>query len=293
VNQTFDSQTLANAPCLIYPEESAVAEMMAGSAGFYPGMGLPYKESKEEYGILQFPKPEASSFLVVNFFQQIIERLTRIGPSRMGDVSEGRRVPATLGLSSQQIGGELIDEFIDRERDTWGRVLGRYFALIYTDQPAIFRSILGVEDGQLVEDIVRASIDGQRTLEETIRIRLSASSGTRSVELDRQNALANVQAMMTWYEKAIELVTLYTQAPEGPGRAILLNIMQSSEEQMRRLVEMSQQPDAGLIVPFISKDMEQIPPPPPPAPPTGPPGAPPGAPMPGMEEMGGMGGMVG
>jgi hypothetical protein len=274
VNQTFDAQTLANAPCLIYPETSAVMEVLEQDGGFYPGMGLPYKETKDEFDILQFPAPTATSFVVVNFFQTIISHLTRIGPQRLGEVSEGRRVPATLGMSSQQIGGELIDEMIDRIRDSAGRVMSRYLMLLYVDQPTIFELVLGPERGNLVREVVKKSIERRSSLEELVRIRLSASSGTRSVELERQNAMATAQMTQAWFKDVVGLVNLYSQTPDGPGRAILLDILKASELQQRRLVELANQADAETIVPLISEKMGQIPPPAPPQPTMGPEGGP-------------------
>jgi hypothetical protein len=276
VNQTFDAQTLANAPSLKYPEESALAELLTREGGFYPGIGLPYKENPDEIGVLEFPKPDASSFIVVNFFQTIIAHLTRIGPQRLGEVSEGRRVPASLGMASQQIGGELIDEMIDRFRDSAGRVMSRYLMLLYVDQPNIFETILGTDRGNLVRDLIKKSFDARTSLDEMVRIRLSASSGTRSVELERQTALANAQVMRTWFQDVVQLVNLYSQTPEGPGRKVLSDILKASEAQMRRLIELSNEPDIDLMVPSISKDLESIPPPQPPQQQMGPEGMPAG-----------------
>jgi hypothetical protein len=279
VNQTFDAQTLANSPSLIYPEDGQAAEVLAN--GFFPGIPVPYKEEKDEIGVLKFPDPSATSFETVSFFKGIIGELTRIGPNRLGEVSEGRRTPATLGLATQQLGAELIDELIDRLRDTFGRVMSRVFMLYYESDRGIFQRVLGMERGTILETVIGKSIRERRSLSEAIRIRLFASSATRSIELDKQNAVATVQLTMGWYRQVIELGQLFIQSPP-PVQPILLDLLKSSQEQMIRLVEMTNQPDAQKIIPDIARRLEAlmapIPAPAPAAPPTGPvpPGAAPG-----------------
>jgi len=289
VNQTFDAQTLANAPCLLYPEDGMAAEVLAN--GFTPGTPVPYKEEKDEIGVLKFPDPSATSFETVAFFKGIIEELTRIGPNRLGEVSEGRRTPATLGLATQQLGAELIDELIDRIRDTIGRVMSRVFVLYYESDRGIFQRVLGLARGTLLETIIGKSVREQRSLSEAIRIRLFASSATRSVELDKQNAVAVSQAAQGWRREIVEYAQLFLQAGALPNGAaaqgLLLDLVRSSEEQMRRLVEMSNQPDAKTIIPEISKRLAALAAPPPAAMPGippgaaagGPPGAAPGGPL--------------
>jgi len=262
VNQTFDSQTLANTPSLLYPEDSTIATTLAASGGFFPGIPLPYKEAKDEVGILEFPSPSDTSFKMIGFFQQIVERLTRIGPSRLGEVSEGRRTPATLGLSTQQLGAELLDELIDRSRDTVGQVIDRAFVLQWQEDPGWFERVLGMEKGSIVRSVIEKSVREGRTLGEAIRVRLTASSSVRSVELERQNALSTAQLTMGWYAQVIQLVQMFATVPDPTVRNILLTILKSSEEQMRRLVELANQPDARVIIPDLAEQLAGLPAPP-------------------------------
>lgn len=279
VNQTFDSQTLANTPSLIYPENSETAEIVSNNGGFFPGIPLSYKEQKNEIGILEFPPPSSTAFQMISFFQTIVERLTRIGPTRLGEVSEGRRTPATLGMATQQLGAELLDELIDRARDTTGRIVSRAMVLVWLDDPNYYESILGPERGVLVSTVIRNSVENSRALDELIRIRLTASSSTRSVELDRQNALATTQMTMGWYQQVLQLVQMYAQVPDPTVRQIMLSILQASEEQMKRLVELANQPDAATLIPQVAELLSQLPMPQPPplvqgiGGPSGPPGA--------------------
>jgi hypothetical protein len=254
INQTFDSQTLANSPSLLFPEESEAASVL--SSGFFPGIPVPYKETPDEIGILKFPEPTGSSFQTIGFFQSIIERLTRTPPSRLGEISEGRRVPATLGLSSQQIGAELTDEMIDRIRDTTGRIMDRSFILYWKSDPLIFSRVLGQKRGELLRRVIEKSIHERRSISEALRVRLAASSATRSRELERQNAIATASLTQSWYQQVIQLVTFYAQVPPGDAQAILLDILKGSETQMRRLVELSNQPDPENIVPLIADRLE-------------------------------------
>jgi len=257
VNQTFDSQTLANAPSLLYPEDSEAAAIL--SDGFFPGMPIPYKESKDEIDILKFPDPSATSFQLVGFFMNVVERLTRVGPARLGEVSEGRRVPASLGLANQQIGAELIDELIDRFRETLGRLVSRSIGLFAESDPDIFERLMGEEKGKLLLKIMQASKDNRRSSLEVLKLRLSASSATRSVELERQNALAVAQFLFGWYQQAIQLVSLFLQ-PETPAvaRQILLDVLKSAQEQMQRIVRLADQPDFKTLVPDMVGRLEAL-----------------------------------
>lgn len=272
VNQTFDAQTLANAPCILYPEGSAAADILKD--GFVPGLPIPYKEQVKEIDVLKFPDPSATSFQMVQFFLQIVERLTRVGPNRLGEVSAGRRTPASLGLASQQLGAELIDELIDRLRDHVGRQWSRAYTLYLEDDPTIFTRLLGEEDGTLLRQIVEESKRSRKSMQETLHIRLYASSATRSQELERQNAIAVTQLTFGWFRQVIELVQMYLQPGAPPAaRDVLLDVLKSSQEQMRRIVVLSNQPDAETLIPDVAERLESIPPPSPL--PTAPPGTPP------------------
>lgn len=274
INQTFDSMTLANAPIILYPEDSTAGSVLAG--GFAPGISLPYKEDKAEIDVLKLPDPSATSFALVNFFQNVIERLTRITPSNTGDVASGKRVPATLGMQSMQQSAELIDEMIDRLRNTVGRIMSRAFVLYNEHDPGIFERVLGPEKGALLKTIVDKSVGDSRNLYEILRLRLTASSTTRSIELERQNTMATAQLLFAWYEKAIGLVQLYFQSQLDPTMAptakeILLSILKAAQEQMKRIVELANTPDAQLLVPDIAAMIEQAAPMMPPmTPPMGP-----------------------
>jgi len=272
VNQTFDSQTLANAPVILYPEDSSAGSVLAD--GFAPGLALPYKESKDEIAVLKIPDPSDTSFTMIAFFQSIIERLTRIGASRLGDVQSTKRTPATLGLQVAQVGGELIDELIDRLRNTVGRLMSRAFLLYYQHDPGVFIRILGQERGTLLRTIVEKSYNERANLHELLRLKLTASSSTRSVELERQNAMAVAQMLFAWYEKAVALVQLYIQSQADPmvaatAKEILLSILKAAQEQMKRIVEMANTPDAASLVPDIAAMLEKTPPMPAPVPPEG------------------------
>lgn len=255
VNQTFDSQTLANAPSILFPENSEAANILRD--GYFPGVGLPYKENKDELGVLKFPDPSAISFTMIQFFMSIMEKLSRVGPGRLGDVSAGKRVPASLGLASQQIGAETIDELIDRLRETAGRTMSRSFMLYLEDDPEIFVDRLGDEAGGLLRQVLEHSRETRRAVTELIRIRLTASSATRSIELERQNALATAQFLFGWFRQSIELVSLFLQptTPEA-GRAILLDVIKAAQEQMRRVIELSGQVDPETLVPDLAKRLE-------------------------------------
>jgi hypothetical protein len=259
VNQTFDAQTLANTPSLLYREDSETARILSSEGGFFPGIPLPYKEAKDELGILEFPDPKPTSFMMVEFFLRIVQQLTRVGPSRLGDISEGKRTPATLGLATQQIGAELIDEFIDRLRIMSGRLMERAFVLYHLDDPRFFERLLGPEDGQLVVKVIETSLANKQSLGEAINIKLSASSATRSVELERQNAMATAQLTLGWYRQVLEMVMLFSQVADPAVRQIMLTILQASETQMRRLVELADQADPETIVPAMSAILAQTP----------------------------------
>lgn len=262
VNQTFDSQTLANAPVITHPEESVAAQALV--RGFFPGMPLAWKEKPDEIGVLKFPDPSATSFTLVQFFLAVVERLTRTGPSQSGDVSASKRTPASLGLAISQAGRELTDELIDRLRDTVGRLVSRVVAQYAEEDPAIFERLLGAEDGSLLLAAVRASVAQRKTVYETLKIKLTASSGTRSVEMERQNALATLQLTMSWEEKIVTLVQLYIQAlaqPE-PARSLMIgvleDILKASQLQVRRLVELAGQPDVQNVVPDIAARLANL-----------------------------------
>jgi len=257
INQTFDSQTLANAPSIVHPEESEAAAILAD--GFYPGIPLPYKESKDEIGVLKLPDPSASSFQLVQFFMTIVERLTRVGPQRLGDVSQGKRTPASLGLATQQIGAELIDELIDRIRITLGRLVKRAIMLYEQTSPDIFMKVLGEERGNRLRDIVKFSRESRNSARETLRLRLMASSASRSQDLERQNALATAQFLFGWYRQSIELVGLF-MAPETPlpAKEILVDVIKSAQEQMRRVVALADQPDPETLVPQMAEKLEEM-----------------------------------
>ena len=282
VNQTFDAQTLANAPSLLYPEDSQAAKILA--EGFSPGLPLPYKESKDELGILKFPEPSANSFQMVNFFMSIVQRLTRTGPGQLGDISTGRRTPASLGLSIQQAGDTLTDEVIDRIRDTSGRVAERMMFLWHEDDPDVFERTVGSERGNLIRNVIQKAKDENRSVLGGIRVKLFASSATKNVETERQNAIAVSQLTFTWYKQAIELVQLFfTPGAPSAAQEVLLDVIKSSQEQLRRVVELSNMPDAARIVPDLAARLEPLiqssqtappsptggEPPPPGSPPTG------------------------
>jgi hypothetical protein len=264
VNQTFDAQTLANTPSLLYPEDSPIAQLLSREGGFFPGMPLPYKEAKNEVSILEFPAPSATSFQMVAFFLQQIERITRIGPSRLGEVGVGKRTPATLGLATQQIGGELIDEYIDRVRGTLGRVLCRVFELHYIEDRGFFPRLIGETKGELINRVIQHSLENKTSLNDTLRIQLVASSATRSVELEKQNAMATAQLTFGWFEKVTQILLLYAQTTDEASRQVLLKMVEASIEQLRRMVELSDTADPEKIVPDLAELIAQVPPPPPP-----------------------------
>lgn len=256
VNNTFNSQTLANTPSLIYPEDSKIKEILASNGGFFPGIPLPYKEEKAEVGILEFPPPSDASFRMIGFFLQQIERITRIGPSRLGEISEGRRTPATLGLATQQLGAEMIDELIDRGRLVLARLMSRYLMLAYQNDKSLFIRKLGKERGALVTAVVHKACTDNRPLNELIDVRLSASSGTRSIELERQNALATAQMSMQWFQQVMGLVQAFQVTPDPTVRDVMIRILSASEEQMIRLAELANQPDIQAIIPEISEQLQ-------------------------------------
>jgi len=300
VNQTFDAQTLANSPSVMYPEDSAFAVAMA--SGFFPGMGAPYKEDKNEIDVLKFPAPDAISFQMAQFFLSIIGRVSRMGPERVGDISTGSRVPASLGLSMTQSGNELIDEMIDRLRNTFGRIIGRALVLYLRFEPEVFVRVLGEERGMLLRNAVEWCVNNQRSPYEMLGLRLTASSVTRSIELERQNSIAVIQLSFNWYKQVIELAGMYAQANGQPQlQALLLDVLKSSQEQLRRAVELSNVPDASTIIPDLAARLEALGAPPMGMPQTGSPAPPPAGgamPQPGappdmtqmLELLGGMGG---
>jgi len=280
VNQTFDAQTLANAPSLLYPEDSQAAKILA--EGFAPGLPLPYKESKDELGILKFPEPSSNSFQMVNFFMSIVQRLTRTGPGQLGDISTGRRTPASLGLSIQQAGDTLTDEVIDRLRDTVGHVSERMMFLWHEDDPEIFERTIG-DKGVLIRNVIEKAKAENLSVLTGLRVKLFASSATKNIETERQNAIAVSQLTFTWYKQAIELVQLFfTPGAPSAAQEVLLDVIKSSQEQLRRVVELSNMPDAARIVPDLAARLEPLiqqasaspsptggEPPPPGSPPTG------------------------
>ncbi len=262
VNQTFDSQTLANAPSVLYPEDSPAGEVLSG--GFFPGLPIPYKERPDEIAILKFPDPSATSFQLVSFFLNVIERLTRTGPSATGDVGASKRVPASLGLAIGQAGRELTDELLDRLRVTIGRLWSRSIMLYAEEDPDLFVKLLGPEKGELLLEAVRSIIGLRTTVFDTMHLTLTASSASRSVEMERQNAMATLQLTMGWEREVIQLMTLYFQALQQPepiastASGVLLDILKASQLQVRRLVELSNQPDAQNIVPDIAARLEEV-----------------------------------
>ena len=257
VNQTFDAQTLSNAPSILYPEDGNAAGVMA--SGFFPGMPIPYKEDKAEIDVLKFPPPDAISFQMVQFFLSIVGRVTRMGAERMGDVSSGSRVPASLGLTMTQSGNELIDEMIDRLRVTLGRVVSRAIVLYHKHDPGIFVRILGEERGALLSNAIEWCIANQKSVQETLGLALTASSVTRSIELERQNSIAVIQLSFNWYRQVIELAQMYVQVAGQPQvQALLLDVIKSSQEQLRRAVELSDVPDAAQVIPDLAARLSAL-----------------------------------
>lgn len=259
INQTFDAQTLANSPSITYPEESQAQDKLEN--GYFPGLQLPSPE-KGSIDVLKFPDASALSLEMLGFFQNYIQQLTRIGPSVLGDLSAGRRTPATLGLSMQQASNQLIDELIDRLRLTIGRLMGRSFVMYYQDDPNIFDELLGPEKGGLVRTIVQTSLEKRRSVAEIVRLRLSGSSAARSIELERQNLLAVTQLSMAWTKMAVELMTLLF-SPEAAmvpveGKQAVIALLKAQEVQLRRVVELSDIPDAASVVPKIAEMIEGV-----------------------------------
>jgi len=260
INQAFDSQTLANSPCIVTMEESEAATDL--HEGFVPGTHLTAKESTDEVKVLKFPDPSTATFTLVNFFMTIIQQLTRINPSSTGDVSESKRTPATLGLAIQQQGSQLTNEYIDRLRDTAGRIMSRAFVLYYLDDPNIFERLLG-EPGKLLASVVKKSIEERRSMTELIRIRLSASSASKSIELERQSLLAATQAILMQFQPMMQLAQTALQPPPGvppmtPAmEKIVVSILNSAQILLRRNIDLSDLPDAEAIVPDIAGMVEE------------------------------------
>jgi hypothetical protein len=249
INQAFDSQTLANSPSVRYPEESPTAEAMA--SGFFPGIPLPYKESADEVSLLEFPQPSAVTFQMVGFFTNILDRLTRVGPPRLGDVSQAQRTPATLGLSMQQLGAEVIDEFIDRSREILGTMMGRTLRLQYLEDPSIFERTIG-EEGRLVRAVVERSVQSGKPLGELLRIRLFATSASRNKEMEKQNRFAMVQMALGWYEKAVNVVGLIMQPGIPPqAREVLMAVLKGSQVLVGQVADLLEQPDIEVVVPDL------------------------------------------
>lgn len=264
VNQTFDAQTLANAPSVLYPEGGSAATVLAN--GFFPGLPIPYKESSDEISILKFPEPSAVSWQMVQFFLSIVERLTRTGPGQTGEVEAGRRSSASLGLAIAQAGRELTDELIDRIRDTLGRLTSRAIHIYADDEPDMFARLLGPDDGALLLEAIRAAKAARKTVFDVFKLRLTASSGTRSVELERQAAMATLQMTMQWEKEMIGLAQLFLQIPQAglppeaaaAAQGILIDVATASQLQVRRLVELSNQPDVQNIVPDIAARLASL-----------------------------------
>jgi hypothetical protein len=249
INQTFDSQTLANAPCIRFPEDSPMRGAM--SDGFFPGMPMPYKDKADEISLLEFPAPSGTSFQMVSFLLNIVERLTRIGPPRLGDVSQAQRTPASLGLSMQQLGAELIDEFIDRGREIIGRLYTRALRLYYIDDPDVFVRTVG-EDGRLIRTIIEASLGNGKPITEMLSVTLYASSANRNREMERQLTFTAAQTTMGWYKDVIQLVNLIVQTRGNDEvQKVLLAILRGSQTWIERLAELTDQPDANILVPDL------------------------------------------
>lgn len=287
INQTFDAQTLANCPSIQFPEGSTAADKLAG--GFAPGMQIPNDSGEPSaISVLKFPDPGSVSFQIIEIFLTMFSQLTRVGPGQLGDVSQGRRTPATLGLAMQQVGAELRDELIDRMRLTFGRVMSKALMLQYEDAPEVIDQILDPDGAALVKRVLQRSHDDRRALSELVRIRLAASSAVRSKELERQNALAIFQTSLGWSQQVFALMQAIFSpqfaALPPQAKQVVLQLLGSSEKQLRRLLELSEIPDANALVPEVAEQlaqpvMQMQPPPPEMMMPQGTGGAPPGGAM--------------
>lgn len=270
INQTFDAQTLANCPSIQYPEGSSTAEKLEG--GFVPGLQLPNDSGNPaSIEVLKFPDAGSVSFQIIDLFMTLFGQLTRVGPGQMGDVSQGRRTPATLGLAMQQVGAELRDELIDRIRLTFGRIMSKALMLQYQDAPEVIDEILDPDGAALVKRVLQRSVEMKRSLNKLIHIRLAASSAVRSKELERQNALAIFQTSLGWSQQIFMLMqTIFTPqfaALPPPAKKVVLDLIGSSEKQLRRLLELSEIPDSHTLIPEVAESLSesvmQMQPPPP------------------------------
>jgi hypothetical protein len=110
---------------------------------------------------------------------------------------------------------------------------------------------------------VKKSIDERRSMTELIRIRLSASSASKSIELERQNLLAATQAILTQFQPMMQLAQAALQPPPGvppmtPAlEKIVVSILNSAQLLLRRNIDLSDLPDAEAIVPDIAGMVEE------------------------------------
>ena len=192
----------------------------------------------------------------MGFFLNIVERLSRVGPPRLGDVSQAQRTPATLGLSMQQLGAEVIDEFIDRSSDILGNYMGRTLRLDYLDDPEVFERTIG-ESGRLVRAVVERSVQAERPVGELLKIRLFVTSASRNKELEKQNRFAMTQLAFTWYEKATQTAIALSQPDIPPlAREVLMAVLKGSRELVAGLAELLEQPDIEVVVPDLMSLMQ-------------------------------------
>jgi hypothetical protein len=258
VNSTFNAQTLANTPSLLYPEDSPNAEILSANAGYFPGIPLTVRESKDELGILEFPSPTNTVFTMVGYLQQRLDFLTRVTPGRLGDVGEGKRTPASLGLGIQQLGARLTDEITDRIRATLGRLVSRAIVLYHLEDPNFFLRLLGETRGSLIVTVIEKSLDENVALNEIIKVRLTASSALNSRELERQNALAVSQLVFQWYTQVVQLIQLFAGVQDPAIRQMLTMIVAASQNQVKRIVELSDEPDSEELVPDLASLLMQV-----------------------------------
>jgi hypothetical protein len=244
-NQMLDAGTVGNAGLIV----TTPGANFEGGPEIYPGKRIRTEDPSKDVRVVFLGQANQAMGAGVQQSTQFAEKRTGVGAYQLGQESPivGSQATATGTTALISEGNTRFWVSIDDMRLAIEELL--YLTLSQVQQFA--REGLKLPSGEMLKL-------PQGDLRQLLGLRLAITSETLNKELELRNVQMLVQMLNEYYQRIMEAAAVL-QNPQFPPlqKAVIIQVMNSAHDLMRRLVERFDMENSDIIVPNLMQTLAQ------------------------------------
>jgi hypothetical protein len=202
------------------------------------------------------PRAAEAAIMLEEHTRLYVMRMLGFDEARLGQVEAGKRVPASLGMSTMREGKVTLAHAAASFGEMYQKALYLVIELYKERLPlGQFSAILSPDQ----IDRLRSTIfDSSTPFRDSFVIRVNAQDAATIEETRKQELMILTQFLMAFYDKVLGYAQLAVQLP-GPLQKIVVGVLSKLENGVKTLMaHVESVPNPSEVIPEVSRMIEEL-----------------------------------